>query len=321
MAGQDRGHFPRKEQPDVGRAYGDVPRAFDARFLHEDDAVVRLGKAEQKPRPRGDAPCDDEKAPPSRPPRRMLDDSLADPPAHEPSPEPAAGHDSCRRAPPHRGPQHRHASRPGMGALLEHLRDHDPPQAVPDEVHALPFRRLDERPEGLRRLREISPPGAVPEVAHAETRLLETTAEDVHLRSRHPKAVYEHDRFDPLRFRRIPPHASLPAGIISQRLMVDWDGERTCDPPGLGGGRPCPAGGPCGRGSPAPSRRPLVPAPTGQLRPRRDRQTSPPGNPPLYPYETTGSHRSFDVRPEGARGGRGPGARARNPERCPDGGD
>src|SRR3989304_1054493 len=65
MAGQDRGHFPRKEQPDVGRAYGDVPRAFDARFLHEDDAVVRLGKAEQKPRPQGDVPCDDAKVPPS----------------------------------------------------------------------------------------------------------------------------------------------------------------------------------------------------------------------------------------------------------------
>ncbi len=61
----------------MGRAHGDVPRAFDARLLHEDDAVVRLGEAEQKPRPQWNVPGDDEKVPSSRPPRRILDDSLA----------------------------------------------------------------------------------------------------------------------------------------------------------------------------------------------------------------------------------------------------
>ena len=154
MVGKERGHFPGQEQPDVRRSNGDRPRSFDARFFDTDDPVVGLGETEKKPRPQRNVPGDDEKFPSSRPLRRMFDDPLPDHAAHEPSPGPAPGHDPRRRAPAHRSPQHRNATRPRKGGIFEHLRDHDAPQAVPDDVHPLPFRRLDELPQGARRLRE-----------------------------------------------------------------------------------------------------------------------------------------------------------------------
>src|SRR5512141_602853 len=186
MGGKKCGHFPGKEEPDVGCPDGDRPRSFDTRFIDTDDTVVGFPDAEEKPRPERNVPGDDEKFPSRWPPRRTFDDPLPYHAAHEPSSDPPPGHDPRRRAPAHRRSQPRHASRPGKRSRLEHLRDHDPPQAVAEEMHPLPVRRLDERPKSARRLPEPPSPGAVPEVAYAETRLLEAAAEDAHLPPRHP---------------------------------------------------------------------------------------------------------------------------------------
>jgi len=138
----------------VGSPDRDRARSLDARFFDTDDAVVGLFETEEKPRSQRDVTGDDEKVPSPGPLRWMFDDPLPDHAAHEPSPGPAPGHDPRRRAPAHRSTQHRHATRPRKGGLLEHLRNHDAPQAVPDKVNPLPFRRLDELPKGDRRLRE-----------------------------------------------------------------------------------------------------------------------------------------------------------------------
>ena len=209
------------------------------------------------------------------------------------------------------------ATRPGRerGASSSIFAITTPPRLCPTRCSRSLSDRLDELPQGSRRLREPATPGTVPEVAHAETGFLQTSSEDAHFCPRHPKPVNEDDRFALFRYRDVPAHDVLPAGIISHRSMVDCAGERTCDPFCMGCGNPRPACSARGSGSTASSRRPLVSSTPREHRPRRDRQTVAPRDPPLHPDKAPGPHRPPDVRPESARGGRDARDRARNPER------
>ena len=321
MAGKERGHFPGQEETDVGCPNGDgraplrpaFPRHGSRRrgaWGDREEAPTRTGclrrRREVPVLPATSAPA--RRSPPgSRRPRAIARPGAgtrSSPPRSRPSETPASPRDpAAKGAPPRASSRSRRppgCARRGAPAPLPSPRR--TPGERPPPARAPPARSGT----GSSARGNPTPPGGLRGRASP---------------SPSSRARESGRPLRPLReFHRVPAHDALPAGIISHRLMVDCAGERTCDPSGMGCGRPRPAGGPCGRGSPASSRRPLVPSTPREHRPRRDRQTAAPRDPPLHPDQAPGPHRPPDVRPESARGGRGARGRARNPERRRDGG-